>query len=63
MPLGKNNLRYQYGLGTDLFESSIGERELRVLVDSRMAVSQHCVLVAKKASGILGVLEVLWLEG
>ena len=37
----------QYGLGTDLLESSIGERDLC------MTISQHCVVVAKKANGIL----------
>ncbi|KFV09713.1 hypothetical protein N339_09640, partial [Pterocles gutturalis] len=47
--LGKNNSRYQYKLGTDLLESSVGERDLGVLVDSRMTMSQHCALVAKKA--------------
>ena len=48
--LGKNNTRYQYRLGTDLLESSDGERDLGVLVDSRVTMSQHC----KKANGILG---------
>ena len=52
--LGKNNPRYQYRLGTDLLESRVGERDLRVLVNSRMTISQHCALVAKKTNGILG---------
>lgn len=52
--LDKNNLMYQYWLGTDALESSIGKRGLGVLVDCRMIVSQHCALVTKKASGILG---------
>jgi len=51
--LGKNNPRYQYRLGTDLLESSIGEKDLGVPVDSRMTMSQHSALVAKKASGVL----------
>ena len=52
--LGKNNPRYQYRLGTGLLESSKGERDLGVLVYSRMTVSQQCGLEAKKATGILG---------
>ena len=48
--MDKNNPRYQYRLGTDLLESSAGKRDLAVLVDSRVTISQHC----KKASGILG---------
>jgi len=44
------------GWGTDLLECSIGERDLGVLVDSRMTMSQHCALVAKKAIGTWGVL-------
>jgi len=52
--LGKNNPMYQYRLGTDMLESSKGKKDLGVLVDSRMTMSQHCDLVAKKANGILG---------
>ena len=48
--LGKNNTRYQYRLRTDLLERSVEERDLGVLVDSRVTMSQHC----KKANGILG---------
>jgi len=52
--LGKSNPRHQDKLGTALMESSEGERDLGVLVDSEMTTSQHCALVAKKADGILG---------
>ena len=55
--LGKNNPKYQYRLWTDLLESSIGERDLGVLVYSRMTVSQQCGLEAKKATGILGCIK------
>jgi len=45
---------YQYRLGDDLLERSSVEKDLRVLVDKRLAMSQQCALVAKKAKCILG---------
>ena len=57
-----NNPTYQHRLGTDLLGSSVGKRDLGILVDSRVTMSQHCALVARKANGILGCISrvVVW---
>ena len=39
--LGRNNCMHQYGLGDDLLERSSAERDLGVLVDNRLAMSQQ----------------------
>ena len=48
---------YQYRLGDDLLERSSLEKNLGVLLDNRLAMSQQCALVAKKANGIMGIIK------
>ncbi|GAB0179775.1 mitochondrial enolase superfamily member 1 [Grus japonensis] len=55
--IGKNNLKHQYRLEADLLGSSSTKKDLGVLVDNKLSMSQQCALMAKKANGILGCIQ------
>ena len=58
LPLERSSLMHKYMLGANWLERSFAEKDLGVLVGTKLNVSQHGALVVK-SSGILACIRVL----
>lgn len=50
---GRINSMHQHMLGLKHIESSLAEKDLSVVVDTKLTMSQRCAIVVKTANGIL----------
>ena len=58
MPIGTNNKLYSYNMNNGILKTVDVERDLGVIINKNETYSEQCLIAAKKANCVLGMIKI-----